>query len=82
LLTIDQMVLPPGVSLESHFESLAHEYPWKQFEDRIIGCLVAASKSQARPVLAQLEQGRLEGFDTREVQAVLANAGVSAQVWQ
>jgi hypothetical protein len=76
------MIPPPGVSLESHFESLAaDEYQWNKFEDRIVNCLVTASKSQSLPVLAQLEQGRLEGFDTQEVRAVLADAGVSAAVW-
>jgi hypothetical protein len=44
--------------------------------------LVASSKSQARPTLAQLEQGRLEGYDSREIQAVLRNAGVSEEVWR
>ncbi|KAA8909791.1 hypothetical protein FN846DRAFT_941506 [Sphaerosporella brunnea] len=77
-----EMVVPPGASLEGHFESLAVQYPWKEFEDGIINCLVAAFQSQPRPVLAQLEQGRLEGFDTGDVHAVLAGAGVPVEEWQ
>ncbi|KAI5855386.1 hypothetical protein BZA05DRAFT_391436 [Tricharina praecox] len=79
---LSELLPPPERTLEAHFEGLAMEYPWPDFEDRIVNCLIPASKSQARPVLAQLEQGRLEGFDPRDVQTVLASAGVSGAVWR
>ncbi|KAF8537094.1 hypothetical protein BDD12DRAFT_848281 [Trichophaea hybrida] len=79
---LEEMRPPQGVTLEAHFEALAKECPWKGFEERIFNYIVASSKSQARPTLAQLEQGRLEGYDSREIQAVLRNAGVSEEVWR
>ncbi|KAI5806204.1 hypothetical protein EDC01DRAFT_138208 [Geopyxis carbonaria] len=78
-----EIIPPSGISLEDHFEKLARESPWKVFEDRMVnGYLHAVNKSQPPPALAQLEQGRLEGFEASEIRTVLRNAGVSEEVWR
>lgn len=65
--------------MQEHFDILAKENPWSEFEERVVKFLTTATRTQANPTLSQLENGRLEGFDTRDVQAVLANAGANLQ---
>lgn len=73
---------PAGTSLEDYFDQLAQSrYSWTDFAAVVVNYLSAAAKGQPRPVLAQLEQGRLEGFDPRDVAAVLHGAGVAEDVW-
>ena len=47
------------------------------FEKRLIeGLIMAIVRTIKKPVLAQLEHGRLEGLESGEVEALLARAGV------
>ena len=74
---------PAGTSLEDYFDQLAQRrYMWTEFAAIMVNYLSAAAKGQPRPVLAQLEQGRLDGFDPQDVAAVLRGAGVAEDVWR
>ncbi|KAL7276274.1 hypothetical protein RUND412_000740 [Rhizina undulata] len=72
-----EIIPPAGTTLESHFDNLAAKYPWQKFEENLVlGFLGAVTQSVSKPVLAQLEQGRLEGFGDKEVSELLSVAGI------
>ncbi|KAH8146038.1 uncharacterized protein LAJ45_09960 [Morchella importuna] len=72
-------ILPPtGSSLEAHFDKLAEQNPWSKFEEATVGgYLTAVLSKQPKPVLNQLENGKLAGFNNVDIEEILANAGVS-----
>lgn len=51
------------------------------FEKRLVeGFIMAIVRAIEKPVLAQLEQGRLEGLESGEVEALLARAGAQREI--
>ena len=51
------------------------------FEKRLVdGMILALVRAVQKPVLAQLEQGRLEGLESGEVEALLARAGIPREI--
>lgn len=70
-------------SLDDVFVEVKRKHKWAEFEQVLVDHFLAhVSDSQSRPALAQLEQGKLEGFREEDVRAVLASAGVSEEVWR
>ena len=51
------------------------------FEQRLVdGMILALVRAVQKPVLAQLEQGRLEGMESGDVEALLTRAGVPREI--
>ena len=51
------------------------------FEKRLVdGMILALVRAVQKPVLAQLEQGRLEGLEPGEVEALRARAGIPREI--
>ncbi|KAG0635681.1 hypothetical protein HOY80DRAFT_892638 [Tuber brumale] len=70
-------VLPPDSTLlETHLDRLAAEHTWAVFEETLVsGYLTAVISAQPSPVLLQLESGKLNGFEDKDISTLLANAG-------
>ncbi|CUS10399.1 unnamed protein product [Tuber aestivum] len=70
-------VLPPvNTSLETHMDQLAEKHTWAVFEETLVGgYLTAVISAQPSPVLLQLENGKLNGFEDKDISTLLANAG-------
>lgn len=68
--------------LEQIFVGLSREVDFGEFVGGLVeGFLAPVSQAQSRPALAQLEQGKLEGFREEDIRAVLRDAGVAEDVW-
>lgn len=75
---LEGIIPPAGASLEAHFDKLAEENPWSKFEETTVnGYLAAVLSQQTKPVLNQLENGKLSGFNDVDIEGILAEAGVS-----
>lgn len=71
-----------AAELQAHFNELRERMPWERFEQDIAdGYLLAVLQTLSIPVLAQLEEGRLEGFKDDDVRSMLVDAGVGAELW-
>ncbi|KAI7385021.1 hypothetical protein KC336_g18066, partial [Hortaea werneckii] len=64
--------------LISRLENTATQHPIFQFESDVLGFLHALSESIERPVLVQLEAGRLDGMSTEETTEFIKGCGLSA----
>lgn len=68
--------------LEKAFVRTKEEHAYPAFEQRLVsGFLTMVVQTQGRPTLAQLEQGKLEGYRAEDVREMLANAGVGREIW-
>jgi hypothetical protein len=65
--------------VDSHLETVVAEFPIAVFETSILDFLDALSKSIPKPLLVQLESGRLDGMDEVETQRFLKDCGVSME---
>lgn len=70
----DRSIARPIVSL---LETVAIEFPIGPFEASILDFLDALSKSIPKPLLVQLESGKLDGMSEEETQDFLKDCGVS-----
>ena len=61
----------------SHLETIAAEFPIATFETSILTFLARLSMSIPKPLLVQLESGRLDGMNEEETQDFLKDCGVS-----
>ncbi|EMD00022.1 hypothetical protein BAUCODRAFT_361042 [Baudoinia panamericana UAMH 10762] len=64
-------------NLTSHLESVAAQHPIAAFEESMLNYLEALSQSVPQPVLAQLDNGRLDGMSARETREFIRDCGVS-----
>ncbi|RPA98861.1 hypothetical protein L873DRAFT_1828297 [Choiromyces venosus 120613-1] len=73
--------LPPdNTPLETHLDRLAEKHTWAVFEETLVGgYLTAVISAQPSPVLLQLENGKLTGFEDTDISTLLANAGALAR---
>ncbi|RMY71193.1 hypothetical protein D0863_05308 [Hortaea werneckii] len=68
----------PVVDLTSRLESTATQHTIVKFESDVLGFLHALSESIDRPVLVQLEAGKLNGMSTEETTEFIKSCGFSA----
>ena len=62
--------------LVAHLEAVAATFPISTFETSLLKFLEALSKSSPKPVLVQLEAGKLNGMTEQQTHEFLADCGV------
>lgn len=73
--TADRKTSVTEEDLVAHLESLASQHPIKDFEQSMLTFLSALANSISKPVLAQLEKGKLEGMSEIETEEFVSHCG-------
>ncbi|KAI5817466.1 hypothetical protein BZA77DRAFT_343461 [Pyronema omphalodes] len=70
----------PDIPLQDHYEHLASQVKFEDFEKHLLSFMEQLNEDEPIPKLAQLEQGKLDGYDDEEIKEVLQYAGIK-DVW-
>ena len=73
-----QLIPPAGTDLQGHLELLiANDLSVTEFERRLIDFLDNMLMGQSKPLLLQIESGRVEGLRRRDVKALFETVGMA-----
>ena len=65
-----------GEEYLDQLEKVAQKFPMHKFEVQLLNFLRGLQGSSERPVLAQLESGKLEGSSTEETEQFMKRCGL------
>ena len=73
-----QLIPPAGANLQVHLETLtANDLPIAEFERRLIDFLGKMLMGQPKPLLLQMESGRIEGLPRMEIKELYEAIGMT-----
>ena len=73
-----QLIPPAGAELQGHLELLmASDLSITEFERRLIDFLDKMLLGQSKPLLLQIESGRVEGLRRKDIKALFETIGMA-----
>ena len=75
---VPQLIPPVGGDLQVHLETLmTHELSIVEFEQRLIDFLDKMLLGQSKPLLLQMESGKIDGLSRKEMKELFEAIGIT-----